>query len=93
MPGLAAPLGIEEVIGERPRVSFVEPERPQPLERIGYVRQGQSLVSDTGSEVQVRRQATPGAGVLSRRNGSFACSGHWSVSDTEFVKGERAPKV
>jgi len=38
VPGLAASLRVEEVVGERPRVAVAEAERPQTLERI--VRRG-----------------------------------------------------
>ena len=53
-PGLAARLGVDEVVGERSRVAVVEAERAQPVERIRmelrHGRYGRSPVSDADPE-------------------------------------------
>jgi hypothetical protein len=47
--GLAPSVGVEEVVGERPRVGLREAERSQAIERLGQDR--------TGSGLNVRRPA------------------------------------
>src|SRR5207248_1574677 len=77
VPTLAAPLGIEEVVGERPRVLVGEADRTEPSERI--VRQER-----TGSGLTIEPRSSASTAAAIRRNST-------ALSDSEPFSSSGSP--